>query len=246
MTVGVENTNSASDTSVGGVSSISIANALTITTANALAVVMAFPHSTSGPSGTITVTWDSGGTNQIMTQVHGLISSGAAVYIYGLLAPTTGTKTLAVSWTGANSVNYGLGLIGLTGVDQTAVTSSFRNFNDSIVSGLSDSINVSTSATDGSIAVATDTATGAATGINNTTLFNISDTNNGGEFVGQYAVPSGVSFITFSYNTGAALATYVYTACDVAALGSVSQTGLEQISRAELEPHVTTSHFHVR
>jgi hypothetical protein len=93
----------------------------------ALIALINFGH-TSGPNdpSSITATWDSGGTNQAMTQLALFTpgSSGASG-IWGLVAPTSGNKTLAVSWTTANE-SYIAG-ISFTGVDQTGGTTSFPN-----------------------------------------------------------------------------------------------------------------------
>ncbi|MBZ5616228.1 MAG: hypothetical protein LAO23_19645 [Acidobacteriia bacterium] len=55
----------------------------------------------------LTVTWDSGGTNQAMTQLAHLQLGIADGYLFGLLNPTAGNKTLAASWTTASQFIVG-------------------------------------------------------------------------------------------------------------------------------------------
>lgn len=81
----------------------------------------------SAPTG-VTVVWDSGGTNQSMTLI-GTVSDTqvtAKQYMYGLVAPTSGNKTLRASWTGTSDVTLAAG--SFTGVNQTGSTTTFANF----------------------------------------------------------------------------------------------------------------------
>lgn len=120
----------------------------------ALCVGLAF-GATAGLPTSITVTWDVGGTNQALTAVTGATAtdsgSGAtdSVIWYALKAPTSGTKTLTASWTGARSAI--MGAISFTGVDQTGGATSFAH-------GAGNSGNITTPAT-----VTITSATGNAT-----------------------------------------------------------------------------------
>ena len=90
----------------------------------ALIIMIAFGSPALAPTG-ITLTWDSGGTNQAMTQIAFSAGTNITAGIWGLVAPTSGNKTLAVSWTNANE-SWVSGVC-FTGVDQTGGTTSFPN-----------------------------------------------------------------------------------------------------------------------
>src|ERR1700746_2328614 len=85
-----------------------------------------------GDPGAITaVTWDTGGTNQAMTQVGIIHESDSLAFaaIYGLIAPTSGAKLLKVTWT--NSVSWTYCMQSFTGADQGSVATTCIN----VVSG---------------------------------------------------------------------------------------------------------------
>lgn len=77
-----------------------------------------------------TATWDTGGTNQIMTLVgapQGESDNLGFCYIYGLIAPTTGAKLLKVSWV-TTSATFTYCLVAYNGADQGSAGGTFRNF----------------------------------------------------------------------------------------------------------------------
>jgi hypothetical protein len=72
----------------------------------------------NGSTTTPTATWDSGGTNQAMTLVPTSPASNAMnVFLYILIAPTVGTKTLHVAGIGTRVTS--IGAIAFSGADQT-------------------------------------------------------------------------------------------------------------------------------
>lgn len=75
----------------------------------------------------VTAVWDSGGTNQSMTSIINQTTAGTApqVTLFGLVAPTSGNKTLLVSWT--TSAPVWVDAISFTGVNQTGGATSFPN-----------------------------------------------------------------------------------------------------------------------
>lgn len=86
----------------------------------------------SGAASTgVTAVWDSGGTNQSMTLIDSFSNpsdfgaSPQTVLMFGLVAPTSGNKTLAISWT--NSANYSIGSASFTGASQVGGTTTFAN-----------------------------------------------------------------------------------------------------------------------
>jgi hypothetical protein len=77
----------------------------------------------------VSVTWDSGGTNQAMTNIVSATESDnlGQAYLFGLVAPTSGQKTLSVSWT--TSASFTCGEASFTGADQTGGATTFKNTN---------------------------------------------------------------------------------------------------------------------
>jgi hypothetical protein len=76
----------------------------------------------------VTVVWDSGGTNQSMTPFLAELGNGASsikIILYGLVAPTSGNKTLSVTFNSAAS-SY-ISCISFTNVSQTGGTTTFAN-----------------------------------------------------------------------------------------------------------------------
>lgn len=75
----------------------------------------------------VTIVWDSGGTNQTVTAITGAACNGSGgnvrAMLAGLVAPTSGAKTLKVTWTGTSDVE--LNALSWTGVDQTGGVTSF-------------------------------------------------------------------------------------------------------------------------
>lgn len=78
--------------------------------------------------GAITVNrWDDGASNQNLTSVVAPVAgvNGQRVAIYGLVAPTSGAKTLQYTWT--NVTECVINAAAWTGVDQTGGATSFPN-----------------------------------------------------------------------------------------------------------------------
>lgn len=118
-------------TNVNGVTTMTISNLTVGSGANRALIVHIGFVSAALPAG-LTVTWDSGGSNQTMTAIPGTNSgtNGAltqSVVLYGLLNPTSGNKNLVVSWTGSLEA-HGTA-ISFTGVDQTSIAVAFPNGN---------------------------------------------------------------------------------------------------------------------
>lgn len=79
---------------------------------------------------TPTLVWDSGGTNQSMTQITLLAnatSTGEVIYLYGLVAPTAGNKTLKVTWVTGGSLSGYVNCISWKNVNQTGGVTTFNN-----------------------------------------------------------------------------------------------------------------------
>jgi hypothetical protein len=135
-----------------------------------------------------TMHWDSTGTNQAMTLLGSVAGTDGWVYLFGLVNPTVGNKTLATSWTTTCFI-ASLDAVSFTGTDTASVAAAFQNFNSSLQTGTATTL-VMTGAT-GNISVCASTQnahsfTLAATG--STSLF----TNSGLASAGARA-PSAAS-----------------------------------------------------
>jgi hypothetical protein len=96
-------------------------------THSAIVVTLGWDAPATTPTA-MSMIWDSGGTNQAMTRI---ITSdtgahtGAQSELWGLVNPTVGNKTLALSWTSAARVF--VSSMAFDGVDQTGGATSFPN-----------------------------------------------------------------------------------------------------------------------
>ena len=108
----------------------------------ALVVSLNFGYGTGIPPSAVSVHWDSTGTNQAMTQiVSGSDTSiDAEVQLWGLVAPTSGNKTLSVSWTGNAEVF--VVAISFVNVNQTGGSTTFPNSSASTVNTANPSITI--------------------------------------------------------------------------------------------------------
>lgn len=106
--------------SVNGATSLTISN-LTVGAGSNRAVFAIVSWATSTAPTGVTAVWDNGGTNQSMSLVPGTNGSTGvstiATSIYELPAPTSGNKSLKISWTGSFEAHAAA--ISFTGVDQT-------------------------------------------------------------------------------------------------------------------------------
>src|SRR5258706_636837 len=240
MTVGIENTAHNDNTTLAGASSTTVAG-FTITTANALCVTISFLTLSGTPPTSVTATWDTDGTPQVMTQVAHATSTGLDAYIFGLLAPTTGSHTLSVTWT--NNANFGIGVVGLTGVTQASLAAAFINASTNTGTGTTASVVVPTSANSGVIGIAVDSdPASSASGVSNTTLLlgNGVVVNNAGDFVSNYQVPSNATSVTLSYTLGSS--NWVYAGISIATPVKL-EWGFEQNNQFQ-SPYSTVRNTH--
>lgn len=120
-----------SPATAGNVTSLTVSNMTVGSGSNrGLVVHIQFGSIAAYPVAT-TCTWDSGGTNQLMTIIPGtttalnggITSSSAA---FGLLAPTSGNKSLVCTgWVTPSEVH--ITAVSFTGVNQTSVATAFPN-----------------------------------------------------------------------------------------------------------------------
>lgn len=171
MAVALDAQSSAS-TTANGATSHNHTN-LTVGSGSNRALLVLVAWSTTTPTG-ITVTWDNGGTNQSCTLITNASASSStggnrSCQIYGLVAPTTGNKTLRVAWTGAADVY--VAAVALTGVDQTGGATSFPNGTSSNTASSTTSSVTVTSATNDYVAAVHVTPTAGVSSVNNTQVF---------------------------------------------------------------------------
>lgn len=73
----------------------------------------------------VTLTWDSGGTNQALTLIKTFTSaSGYVSELWGLIAPTQGNKTLQIAWS-AGTAAFVVAATSYFNVDQTGGVTTF-------------------------------------------------------------------------------------------------------------------------
>jgi len=162
---------------------------LTIAAGTNLGMVVAVDwDSGAAPTG-LSLTWDSGGSNQAMTRI---INNGL-VELWGLVNPVVGNKTLALAWTTATRV-FVAGMA-FNGVDQAGGATSFPN---SVSSGSATTLTV-TSAIGRMVMCCGTTGTAIGT-ITGTTIF--SDAVSG-SFVNAFAnYDNGAASVVIGNGTG--------------------------------------------
>lgn len=124
-------TDAASTASVKGtsVTALSLSNITVGSGSNrALILWLCFDFSGGSAPTSISATWDNGGTNQAMSLIKSQ-QDGTGVEIisaYGLVAPTSGAKTLHVTWTNS-AAGAEMFAESFTGADQTGGVTTFAN-----------------------------------------------------------------------------------------------------------------------
>lgn len=111
----------------------------------------------------VTMTWDSGGTNQSMASIGSNKENtwNRWSFANGLVAPTSGNKTCSVSWTTSSTVRFAMS--DYTGVDQTGGTTSFAGVTGNNGSSNTASVNVTSTSSDLALAMAINSSGSAAT-----------------------------------------------------------------------------------
>lgn len=117
--------------------------------------------------------WDSAGTNQAMTLLASQALAGGTgvgyVAIFGLANPTSGAKTLSLTWT--TSTQCTCAAVSFTGVDQTGGTTSFPHAaSNTGTTGTTASVTI-TSATNNMVVAMHASQFQAMNSVNNTQIF---------------------------------------------------------------------------
>jgi hypothetical protein len=140
----------------------------------ALIVLVNFGTGSLDPDpASMSVVWDAAGANQAMTiransQAAGL-NGGHSAQIWALVNPTSGNKTVSLSWTGANESF--VTAISFAGVNQTGGSTSFPNATFIRPGTDSPAATVTVSSATGDFVVCTATPGGAISTITGTTIY---------------------------------------------------------------------------
>jgi hypothetical protein len=175
-----------------------------------------------GPTTTvtgITATWDSAGANQSMTQVATVNtgSGGTYLYIFGLLAPVSGNKTLSVSWTG--SAFYDAAAISFTGVNQASTAAAFVNSNSATALTTSP-VGVTITSATGNISIATilgSHSTGAGLSAPSGTAVYTDNTNQGTITSAAMQYKAGATSNTLSWTAASGTMNFAALGIDIVA-----------------------------
>lgn len=102
---------------------------INVSTGNGLLVGYMTDNLSTTPPG-LGCTWDVGGANQVMTAISGTNTGTqgaitAGIQFFGLLAPTSGAKTLTCSWTGTRA--GGFFAVSFNNVNQGSIAAAFPN-----------------------------------------------------------------------------------------------------------------------
>jgi len=223
MAVAFDAKGSASQNNVSAVTSFTY----TLLTIGALSnTVLAVFVSFGANPGTVTAHWDSTGANQLMTQVvtQNATTNDAYTYILGRIAPTTGNRTLSVSWT--NASDYCVDAASFTGADQGSVAGTFRNTVTKQATDLGnntqDAITIASAVND--IAIAGWASNGIlldTTGITGTNIF---VDNTAVSAAADYI--AGASSVSPSIRDGNNPGSWVAVGCSIAAVGTVGTVTL--------------------
>lgn len=149
----------------------------------------------TGLPGTPTAVWDSGGTNQSMAIITQKATSTNAqtTVVFGLVAPTSGTKTLLVSWTGSQELI--MQAFAVVGANQTGGATTFANA--TTTNGTSAAPAISITASQGSMAVG-DVVCCSANSLNTITQTNTFLVDGVGLLAGAGARADGGTSVTFT------------------------------------------------
>lgn len=156
--------------SITGQSSPFTLTTLTVGTGNQRALVVQIAWLAAAPAG-LTVNWDSAGTPQACTLIKSQAGvNGQTVQLWGLLAPTSGNKTLSVAWS-AGTTELMLQAAAWTGVDQTSTAVAFPNSTSATGNNATATVNVTSAINNATMACCVAGSLQAISSVNNTQTF---------------------------------------------------------------------------
>ena len=165
------------------------------------------PGSVSAPA----MTWDGVSMTQIGTQSSGSVGE---IYVFGLIGPATGSKVLAVSWTGT-ATDVSLGAVSVFNADQST---GWQNTGSDTATGTSASSTV-TSANGNMAVVGHTNANASSTTINTGTSAYVETALNGNYALG-YSASSGASTVV-AWTLGSSVEWHNFKLDVIAASGDV-------------------------
>jgi hypothetical protein len=194
---------------------------LTVGTGSNRALVVVITMDSQTPTG-FTVTWDFGGTNQLMTQI-GSATNGQTggnfnyVTIFGLVNPTPGNNLLSGSWTGVSGNDvWGYAF---TGADQTGGSTTFPNFNSAIGADASPTVVITSAVGNQTVAIYSDPDQ-VFNSVNGTSGF--IDNTAAGNYATGSDYMAGAASVTHSAALGGSSVGWVAIGCSIAAAGGVT------------------------
>ena len=215
--------NATADSTANGVTSINHANLTIGSGSNRALVAQILWDNTTAP--TATVKWDNAGTPQTMTSITGAAkgNTNVNVQLFGLVAPTSGNKTLNAAWSGARDVY--LNGVSWTGVDQTGGATSFPHGTGGTGTSTTASTGAITSATGNAVMGVHGTSTASVNSMDNTQTFrdNVAANISGG---GNRAAGAATVTLTATLSASAAWAS---AGTDIAAAASVAFIAAEPL-----------------
>lgn len=167
----------------------------------------------SGTTGAISVfNWDQLGTPQALTQITNAAGTNTVrSELWGLVNPTSGAKTLRVTWTTSRDVV--INCLSYTGVDQTGGTTTFAHGTSATGSATPTSVTV-TSAANNAVVAAHGMTAGTVTAVNNTSSF-IDNTPTNMSTAGNRA--AGAATVTLTSTVSGGPPTWVSVGADIVA-----------------------------
>jgi len=166
-----------------------------------------------------TMHWDSTGTNQAMTLITSIAGSNGWIYLFGLVNPTAGNKTLSSSWTTSCFTGV-LSACSFTGSVTTSVATAFIDANTTATAGTTVTLVLSGATGDMSVCAEANNQHGttAFSTTSSTSLFNITATQ------GQAAYAPSAASLTWTATVPVS-STISLAGCTVAA-GAAAATDI--------------------
>lgn len=214
-----KNSNSVAQTEQSGTSH---SNTQLTIAAGSNTVLVAFLLTSGDPGAISAATW--AGVSMTAIGNANNATSGRRVYLYGLVAPTTGNQTL--SFTTTNSVDTFIYAVAFDGADQSGGTTTFANFTSATGNSTQPSVAITTANGNATVDAANSPTGGWDTATTNvTSLFRKSGSGSidGGA---AYALNSGSSQ-THTWTTGSAQ--WVIAGVSVVAVGGGGAAAPKQL-----------------
>lgn len=172
----------------------------------------------SGSVTAVSVTWDQGGTNQACAAITGATATNTGmVQLWGLVAPTSGNKTLRVSWTTSRDVV--VQAVSWTDVDQTGGTTTFAHGTGATGTGTTSTATVTSAANNAVMAVFSNN-TDLIDAVNNTQTFIENTPANVGGAGNRAAGAASVAMTATNHVSS----TWAAAGCDIVAFTGAADT----------------------